>query len=870
MKNTITKLFALAALAGTVLAGCSSLKEEGGNASKDAIKFTASIGTYQVKATDTAFEEGDVIGLFAEHPVGVQNLPMTWSNGSLVPETPVYWGSNQFVDQASAFYAYYPYSAVQNDIYVEGFTVQEDQTTHEGYTASDLMIASTLASPAEGTVNLNFIHRMTKLVFHVENRLTDENVAAITVGNVYVSANGDFGLDGEIHSTGDPGSVKAGKIVLETGETAWQAIIAPFQYVKPAILITMESGKEYVYNADFEVYFSPSRCYNATVIIDETSVSTDFTSNITDWWDGGWFWFSQNVPSPYDGEWSLIGTIYDTMWDTDFQMRDYGDGLWYFKLAYRSGQEFKFRMNHAWDVNFGGVESNTDGWQTMLSIGEAVALAEGGPNLMLPEDGYYEVYLNTGDQTATVYYAGELRTYDGIVIWEGSAYMSGWQSEDYNHMLGSEYAWVDNGLKAGDEIRIYYDASNINADYWVFQIYAPHWENLEAGSFDSYGYPETSGYVSYIVKEDELKLFVNPLDWGGAMIIMGDGNVEIQAITLVPGESGPVELDQIQPIVDAENDTEVEVTQVVYAQSSRGFVLFDGKYSIFVYTGADSYIPATGDIVKVKGKKTIYNNVPEITTPTYEVVGSAANEMMDVIGMCWDVSHDLDNGFASIAIPVYVEGVLQADAYTIKVDGQTFKVSLYYPYNFDFTNLVNHKIRVYGFYNGRRDTSSLVYLIPMGVEDYGEVEPVDPPSDSPFISNVTWELGERAYVDNTLNVTYGDYTFSDVPNVKLGTSSKAGNMKLNLPAGTTGLSFWAIGWNGKDGVMVFTIGNDTYNVTAAANTGAANSSPYNVTVQDTDHYSLSFPAALAEDTVASIETTSAGYRAFIFGVVASN
>ena len=416
MKNTITKLFAGAALLSLVLAGCSSLKEESGVVEKDAIKFTASIGSYQVKATDTVFEEGDVIGLFAEYPIGVQNLPMTWSNGSLVPETPVYWGSNQFVDQASAFYAYYPYSAVQNDIYVEGFTVQEDQTTHEGYTASDLMIASTLASPAEGTVNLNFIHRMTKLVFHVENRLTDENVAAITVGNVYVSANGYFGLEGEIYSTGAPGSVKAGKITLESGETAWQAIIAPFQYVKPAILITMESGKEYVYNADFDVYFSPSRCYNATVIIDETSVSTDFTSNITDWWDGGWFWFSQNVPSPYDGAWSLIGTVYDTMWDTDFWMDNWGDNIWYCYLEYHEGQEFKFRMNADWTMNFGGSVADVSDWQTMLQVGEANALVQDGPNMMLPVDGYYHIYLNTSDQTVTVYYEGELPSSDGYSV----------------------------------------------------------------------------------------------------------------------------------------------------------------------------------------------------------------------------------------------------------------------------------------------------------------------------------------------------------------------------------------------------------------------------------------------------------------------
>lgn len=592
MKNTITKLFALAALAGTVLAGCSSLKEEGGNASKDAIKFTASIGTYQVKATDTAFEEGDAIGLFADYPVNVQNLSMTWSNGTLAPETPVYWGADQFVDQSAGFYAYYPYNAALTERYIELFSVQEDQTTHEGYTASDLMIAGTMASPAEGTVNLNFIHRMTKLVLHVENRLTDAAVTAITVGNVYLGVSGRLDSSDRLRYAGDPGSVKAGKVVLESGEVVWQAIIAPGQYVKPAIIITMEDGKEYVYNADYEVSFSPSRCYNATVIIDETSVSTDFTSNITDWWDGSWFWFSQNVPSPYDGEWSLIGTIYDTMWDTDFQMENWGDNIWYTRLTYYEGQEFKFRMNWDWTMNLGGVTAADGGWQTVLQEGDN-ALSQDGPNLMLPATGYYDILLSPADQIVSVTYVGEI---EPVVI----------------------------------------------------------------------------------------------------------------------------ELDQIQPVVDAENDTEVEVTQVVYAISTRGFVLYDGKYSIFVYTGSNATIPTIGDIVRVKGTKTVYNNVPEITGPTYEVLGQAT-EMMDLYFN--DVTSSLDNSFADIAIPISVEGVLSSDGYTLVVEGQTFNVSLYYPASYmDFAAFVNHKLKVYGFYNGRRESSSLVYLIPMTFEDLGEVD----------------------------------------------------------------------------------------------------------------------------------------------------
>ena len=718
MKNTITKLFAGAALLSLVLAGCSSLKEDGGTVGKDQIKFSASIGSYQVKATDTAFENGDVIGLFADYPVDAQNVPITWNNGSLVPEAPVYWGSSQYVDESVAFYAYYPYDA-SNEGYIEKFTVQEDQTTHEAYTASDLMVARTLAAPAEGTVNLNFIHRMTKLVLHVENRLPDENVAAITVGNVYVTARGGFGADDEIHSTGEPGAVKAGKIVLEDGEVAWQAIIAPYQWVKPAILITTESGKEYVYNADYEVYFSPSRCYNAYVVIDETSVSTDFTSNITDWWDGAWFWFNQNVPSPYSGEWSIIGTVKGTNWDTDFQADEDREDVKYYRLAYREGQEFKFRMDGDWAVNFGGTENNTGNWQTMLQVEEVNALVQDGLNLMLPEDGWYDVYLNTANQTVKVYYAGELPSYEGIVVWDGEVYLNDWTWDERTNNLGSEPFWVLHNLEIGDEIRIYYDASDMVNSYWLFAAYDNQRKNL--AGFDSWNYSDVTGYVSFTVTEEIYECLTSVEGWGAALIVQGEGNVKIVAVTLVKDGGGQTpSLDEIQPIVYAENDTYVELTQVVYAISSRGFVLYDGKYSIFVYTGANATIPEIGDIVHVSGTKTTYNNVPEISNPAYEVLGRET-EIYDLYYQ--DVTSYLDEGFADIAIPISVEGVLSSDGYTLVVEDQVFNVSLYYPASYlDIAAFANHKLVVYGFYNGRRDSSSLVYLIPVSFEDYGEVE----------------------------------------------------------------------------------------------------------------------------------------------------
>ena len=729
MKNTITKLFAGAALLSLVLAGCSSLKEESGTAGKEKIKFSATIGSYQVKATDTAFEQGDAIGLFADYPIeGVWNLPMTWNNGSLTTEAPVYWGSSQYVDQASLFVAYYPYDAALEELYLNTFTVQEDQTTHEAYTASDLMIASTLAAPADGTVNLNFIHRMTKLVISVDNRLTDAAVSSITVGNVYLGVSGELNSDNELYPVGDPGSIKAGKVVLEDGSEAWTAILAPNQNITPSIIITTDDGKEYVYHSDYNVWFAPSRCYNAMVIIDESSISTDFTSNVTDWFDGGWFWFNQNVPSPYDGEWSLIGTIMGTSWDTDFRMTNVGGRTWYYKLAYHEGQEFKFRMNSDWSTNFGGIFPDDGGWQTVLQPGEATAMVQDGTNLMLPSDGYYDIYLDLDNQLAYVYYAGELLSLEGTVIWEGSAYMCGWNYDEGVNIFGPEYAWVNNNLQVGDEIRIYYDASDITEDYWAFQIYGPHWENLADAYYESSLYPETAGYVSYIMTEEVLSTFLKTQGWGGALIVLGSGNVEIKAVTLVAG--GGSDGSRISDIVYFEDNTDV-VTQpsLVMAKTTRGVIIADEKMAIYAY-GADALQNVNvGDKVVIAANKTTYNGVPELANISSVEIQSSWNEVYYPQPI--DITPYASGYNSNVAEFVSLTGTLSKSGsyYNIALDGISDKIgSIVSPVaDLDADSYDGKKITVTGYFNGLSGGGKYINIVVVSIEeriDWSDIEGV--------------------------------------------------------------------------------------------------------------------------------------------------
>lgn len=148
-------------------------------------------------------------------------------------------------------------------------------------------------------------------------------------------------------------------------------------------------------------------------------------------------------------------------------------------------------------------------------------------------------------------------------------------------------------------------------------------------------------------------------------------------------------------------------------------------------------------------------------------------------------------------------------------------------------------------------------------------------------SNPPAELGEydtnvkdgivtvsSAYTDGvaTVNGT------ADVFTLKLGTSSKFGSATVTLPAGTKSVSFYAVAWKGAPASLKLTLGSNVIPVDIAANDGATGSSPYTITVTDSDKYAFNLGGALPQDTPVTVETyegTNNGKRAILFGIQAS-
>ena len=128
-------------------------------------------------------------------------------------------------------------------------------------------------------------------------------------------------------------------------------------------------------------------------------------------------------------------------------------------------------------------------------------------------------------------------------------------------------------------------------------------------------------------------------------------------------------------------------------------------------------------------------------------------------------------------------------------------------------------------------------------------------------SNLAWTLVTKGTESNVI------VDGTSYPAFKIGTASLTGKATVTVPAGSSKIGFYALGWTGVDGKLTVSGGNFSQAVTAVKNTGCNNSTPYTITnLTDSDWYSLSFGGPLNEDTVFTFETAAGGCRAIVFGI----
>ena len=170
----------------------------------------------------------------------------------------------------------------------------------------------------------------------------------------------------------------------------------------------------------------------------------------------------------------------------------------------------------------------------------------------------------------------------------------------------------------------------------------------------------------------------------------------------------------------------------------------------------------------------------------------------------------------------------------------------------------------YGNYAPYTDvTGALPYLVK--ADKVAEKPEVPEEEAAQFATNVTCTTVSSAYTDGVATVN----GVSDVFTLKFGTSKKNGSAIITVPAGTTEVTYYAVGWKGTNATLQFSVGGTVVGTQSiAANAGATGNSPYTMTVSDSDHYTFSLGTALEADTEVTVETTGSAYRAILFGIQA--
>lgn len=111
--------------------------------------------------------------------------------------------------------------------------------------------------------------------------------------------------------------------------------------------------------------------------------------------------------------WSLIGSIASTgnAWNKDeagFMVSD-GSKHVVMKMTLGPDDQFKFRKDGGWDVNF-GAPGDTEPF--VMTVGEAIEATANGKNLAVPAQGQYDILLDEDAGTITIYEA--FQTYPGF------------------------------------------------------------------------------------------------------------------------------------------------------------------------------------------------------------------------------------------------------------------------------------------------------------------------------------------------------------------------------------------------------------------------------------------------------------------------
>ena len=265
------KLFLLVAVFAAMISCSESL--ENTPATPETDKLPINISTTLTRATDSAYEAGDKVGIFVVNEPNtlvasgnhVDNMGFTYST-TWTPDTPIYW-----LDKSTKadFYCYYPY-AENVSTTAHTFATKANQSQLADYKASEFLWGKTAGiAPTEEAVNITTNHTFSNMVVILKpgDGFTDATLAAATksVKICGVKTNASINLTtGVATATGNTTEVTP---YLENGQ--YRALIVPQTTAEGALVVITVDGVDYTLSR--AMTFKANKQHKFTVTINKVS-----------------------------------------------------------------------------------------------------------------------------------------------------------------------------------------------------------------------------------------------------------------------------------------------------------------------------------------------------------------------------------------------------------------------------------------------------------------------------------------------------------------------------------------------------------------------------------------------------------------------
>lgn len=286
------RLFTLVA-ATAIIAACGEKINQTPETEKIPVNLSLGIDT---RVTDTAFENGDQVGVYMVNYNGsvagslatsgnaYDNVKGTYTNKWSF-EQQLYWKDNE---TKADFYVYYPYASPAS-ISSYMFMTKTDQRVASDYKASDFVWGKLAGvAPTKETIGIITNHKLSNMVINVVpgDGFTAESLAAATVSvqvlNVKTNALVNLAT-GEVSATGDAGSV----LPYKSGDL-YKAVIVPQTVSEGSnlVLVTI-NNVNYTLAKGFTFVSGKQHVFTVSVNKSSTGINIGIDGWVTDDIDNG-------------------------------------------------------------------------------------------------------------------------------------------------------------------------------------------------------------------------------------------------------------------------------------------------------------------------------------------------------------------------------------------------------------------------------------------------------------------------------------------------------------------------------------------------------------------------------------------------------